>query len=239
MPINIIILAAGTPSHSALKLDYPICLTELNGSSILERIVYNSRNIEDSTYTFAIRKPDIKRFHLDKVARLLVPKAFICSVPDGTQGSACTALLATCGLHSEYELLIISTNELVDLDMSLPVKDFRNRNLDAGTLTFKSVHPRYSYVKINSSNQIIQAAQREPISQHATVGIFWFRNTKSFIDASQCMIRKNVTIDEMFYIAPTLNELILAQKQLGSYPIDVAKYFPLKTEQQANQFEQG
>jgi hypothetical protein len=239
MNTNIIILIAGPVGFNASDGEYPLCLTEFEGISLIERIVANTRNIPNVKYIFALLDRDVERFHLDKVVKLLVQDAVVVKIPTGTNGSACTALLAASQLQNDDALLIISANELVDLDLNQYVSDFEKRKLDGGTLIFRSVHPRYSYVRINKDGFITEAAQQNPISNNATVGIFWFLKVRYFVDGAKNMIRKNASVGGKFYVMPTFNELILNHYRVGFCEIDATKYSPLKSERQVYQFEKS
>jgi len=239
MNISVLILAAGQTGFETHDGDYPLCLTEFDGLSLLERIVRNTRNIEKVKFAFAFLNHEAERFHLDKVSKLLSPGAAVFRMPESTQGSACTALLAASQLDPDSELLIISANELVDVDFSEVVSDFRGRRLDGGVLIFRSVHPRYSYVRLNSERLVIEAAQQDPISHNATAGVFWFAKTKEFVAAAMNLIRKNASVKNKFYVAPTFNELILKQAKIGVRDLELGKYTPLKTERHIQQFEHG
>jgi len=236
---NILVLAAGQQFNSGGETSYPTCLAEIGGVSLLEMIIGNTLNIESSACAFAFLKSDISRYRLDKVARLLRADATVVPIPGATKGSACTALIASCQLPQDDALLIISANELVDLDHSEPVKNFIDQKYHGGVLTFKSVHPRYSYVKIDSSGLVIEAAQQDPISQTATAGVFWFRRTEYFVRAAMSMIRKSAFVGDAFYLAPTFNELILRQMRVGAFPLGNSRYRPLKTSKQTDLFERG
>lgn len=239
MSTNILILAAGPACFETNDGDYPLCLTEVDGTPLLERIVENTRGICNSHYVYAVLDKDVERFHLDAIAELITPGATIVRVPSSTQGSACTALLAASGLHSDAELLVISANELVEINLAEVLTTFRDRGLDGGTITFRSVHPRYSYVRLNDQGLITEAAQQNPISQSATAGVFWFARVADFVEAAKSLIRKNATADGKFYVAPTYNELVLKQKRIGVYQINNGRYHPLKTGRQMQRFEQG
>jgi hypothetical protein len=239
MNISVLILAAGQTGFETHDGDYPLCLTEFDGLSLLERIVRNTRNIEKVKFAFAFLNHEAERFHLDKVSKLLSPGAAVFRMPESTQGSACTALLAASQLDPDSELLIISANELVDVDFSEVVSDFRGRTLDGGVLIFRSVHPRYSYVCLNSERLVIEAAQQDPISHNATAGVFWFAKTKEFVAAAMNLIRKNASVKNKFYVAPTFNELILKQAKIGVRDLELGKYTPLKTERHIQQLEHG
>jgi len=239
MRTNILILAAGQTLQDDPNGTYPACLTEISGVSLLERIVSGARNIKYSKYTFAFREADVEQFHLDSIASHLSLGSRIVAVSESTKGSACTALLASCQLPEEDALLILSANELVELDLAEVVADFSARDLDGGTLIFRSVHPRYSYVRLDREGFVTEAAQRNPISQNATAGVFWYRSTRSFCSATMAMIKKNSSVGGDFFLAPVFNELILDHKKIGVFPLDKDSYYPLKTSRQAQRFELG
>jgi len=240
MTTNIIILAAGkTPVSGSPNDDYPMCLTEINGLSLVERIVINASKINNPRFTFAVLDKEAKRFHLDNIFSVLVENSRTVRIPEGTKGSACTALLSAIQLEKEAPLLIISANELVDIDYSIPINHFETEKKDVGMIAFNSIHPRYSFVRLNDNKEVIQVAQKNPISKHATSGIFWFKRTEDFIEAAMSSIRKGADVDGQYYVAPTVNELILKQLHVGIYEIEGKMYKPLKTVKQLSNFETG
>jgi len=230
--INILILAAAKNTAKEGQPNTPVCLAEINGKSLVERIIDNVKLITNANFVFTFLETETQHFHLDKVASLLVKDSQSISVPEETRGSACTALLAACQLDQSSELLIISANELVDKDLSIVVEDFRTCGLDAGTLTFRSINPRYSFVSLGDDGLIKEAAQRKPISAIATAGVFWFARTSDFVDGTKSLIRKGSSVDGSYFVASVFNELILKQKNIGTFPLELEKYIPLKTEQQ-------
>jgi len=236
---SILILAAGPSLFDSTDEGYPTCLHEHEGVPLIDRIIKNTSNINDKEYAFALRKEDIDKYYLDKIAILLAPGALIINVAAKTKGSACTALLATCQMNPDNDLIIISANELVCVDFSLVITDFKKRKIDAGVLVFKSVHPRYSYVRLDEHELVTQSAQKEPISKNATAGVFWFSKVSLFVEAAKKMIVKNDNLDGEFYIAPVLNEIILQHSKVGIYKLALSCYIPLKSERQFQQYEIG
>lgn len=237
MKTNILVLAAGHVGFETHDGGYPLCLSEFEGVSLIERIVANASEIKNAQFTFALREEDIERFHLDRVVTLLASNAKIVRVPNSTRGSACTALLAACLFKPNEDVLIVSANELVDMNLAEVVEEFRLRSLAGGAISFRSIHPRYSYVRLNEDGFVTEAAQQNPISHHATAGIFWFEKAEKLVDAIKNMIRKDASVGDQFYIAPVFNELILEQGRIGVRCIDLHQYHPLKTERHVYQFE--
>jgi len=240
MKINILFLAAA-PTILENDLDaFPLCLREVENVSLMERVIKNTSDIHGANYIFSFLKRESNRFHLDKIAKLLLPSASIIMLNDVTQGSACTALYSIVSdADDDSELLILSLNEYVDIDYSKVLVNFRSNHYDGGVLTFRSTHPRYSYVSLNEFGLVTEAAQQNPISTNATAGVFWFSRTGDFISASKNMIKKNANVNGKFFIAPVYNELILLQAKIGCYPISNDVYHPLKNERQSLIYETG
>jgi hypothetical protein len=237
--VNVIVLAAGRWGCSEQAREYPLCLEEFDGLSVLGHIVKSTNNFISAQYTFAFLEDEDKRYHLQNIASLLVPGAKCVQVTQLSQGSACTALLVACQLKQDAELIIISTNEVLDLNLAVVVNEFRSRSLDGGLLSFHSSHPRYSYVRLDDNGLVMEVAQRNPISFNATAGFFWYSSTSLFVESAKSMIRKDAHIEGSYFLAPTFNELVLRQKKIGIKEIDLSNYKPLKSEQQLNNYIEG
>lgn len=239
MKVNVLVLAAGHSGYETNDGGSPLCLVEFDGVTLIERLLSNTQSIKNARYTFALRDEEVDRYHLDGVVELLAPGSLVVRVPKVTRGSACTALLAACRFPPQEEVLVISANELVDIDFSDAIADFRERSLDGGALTFRSIHPRYSYVRLDNAGLVTEVAQKNPISLHATTGAFWFARAGDLVEAIKNMIRKDASVDGNFYVALAFNEIILKQGRIGTWEIDPQSYHPLKTEKQIHQFEQA
>ncbi len=234
--MNVLILSAGQEPGDAEK-PYPICLEEFDGVPLIEKIVNSANKISPKHLIASLHTEYINNFHLDRIVQLLCPTATIVSVKGATQGAACTALLALAEFDNSAELLITNGNEFLDIDYSLAVDKFRRDGVDAGVVTFRSIHPRYSYVCVDEADGlVIEASEKVPISKNATAGFYWFSSGELFTSAAQRMIVKDARVNDMFYICPALNELILAGKKIGFFPVDAKSYHPLKTNKQLEQY---
>lgn len=235
--MNFLILAAGSAPVDTHDGAYPLCLAELDGTPMIEKIIQACHALPDARVIVALRDEDTRLYHLDHVVRLVDPRATIVRVREATGGAACTALLAVPHLDNDEELVILNGNELIEVPFATVVGDFRARGLDAGVITFPSIHPRYSYVRLDDRERVIEAAEKRPISRMATAGFYWFARGRDFVAAAQDMIRKNAAVNGLFYICPALNQLVLRQRAIGVHPIEARLYHPFKTERQLLQYE--
>lgn len=211
---------------------YPLYLTELNGTLILERQVANCSQLGRCQFLFCLKTADSKSFQVDSVIRQLDEKAIIVLVPGKTRGAVCTALLAISHLDGADELLLLAVNDLVDVPIAEIVEWFRTKNADGGVVAFHSVHPRYSFAKLDTSGSVCELVEKNPVSRNALASIYYFRKAEDFIECSKELIRKDNPVKGAFYISQVLNEMILLQKKILMYQIPNSAFHPLKTEAQ-------
>ena len=131
-----------------------------------------------------------------------------------TEGAACTALLAKEHINSDEDLLIANSDQFIEYQRQnfISLKDMTS--VDAIVWTFNAVHPKWSFVKTNARGYITEVAEKRPISDIATCGIYWYRKGSDFVKYAEQMIEKNIRVNNEFYIAPVYNELIQDKKSL-------------------------
>lgn len=235
--MKVLILAAGKGNLDPAEGGYPLTLTEFDGVPLIERLITASKALEGAEIIVTLRGDETSQFHLDNIVRLIDPDVQIVRVENETRGAACTALLAISQIDNDEELLILNGNELIDADFASALESFRSRGLSAGTLTFSSVHPRYSYVRLDDDGLVIEAAEKRPISRHATVGFYWFKTGHSMVEAVKEMIRKDDNVGGTYFICPSFNELVLQGLPIGVASISSSRFHPLKTERQIATYE--
>ena len=101
----------------------------------------------------------------------------------------------------------------------LLIYDLLIKNADGGIATFKSTHPKWSYAKINSNNLVSEVAEKKPISDVATVGIYYWKKGLDFVKYAEKMIEKNIRVNNEFYICPVFNEAIEDEKNIYAIPV--------------------
>lgn len=237
--MNILIPMAGS-DELFRKHGFPFAkpVTEIDGRPLVEHAFECLQGLQAKKFVFVIRKEDDLRFHLRDVLNLLDPEAAVIRADGTTAGAACTALLAVEYIHNDDELLIANGDQILDFDVKAAVDSFRERDLDAGTIVFDSVHPRWSFVKTDDRGFVIEAAEKRPISRNATAGVYYFKQGRLFVEAAQSMIRKGASVNGAYFVCPTFNELILDQKRVGIYAVDREKYISLATPQAIEEYEQ-
>jgi dTDP-glucose pyrophosphorylase len=235
--LNVLILAAGATFYEDSDGGYPIYLAEFDGTPLLQKIIQALSQLNIHKIIIACRHHDITHYHIGDISQLLGENISLIDIKGSTQGAACTALLAAPDIENDDELLILGINEVMDVSFADVIHSFRSRKLDAGTITFLSIHPRYSYIKLGEDDLVIEASEKRPISQDATASFYWFNKGSDFVAAVKSMIRKDAHIGGNYFVCPAINEMVLLMKRVGRYKIQNDQYHPLKTERQILSYE--
>jgi len=107
-----------------------------------------------------------------------------------TEGAACTALLAKEYIDNDDDLLIANSDQIIEYQQGNFDYLKTLSSVDSMVFCFNAVHPKWSFVKINSRGFVTEVAEKNPISNIATCGIYWYRKGKDFVKYAQQMIEK-------------------------------------------------
>jgi len=110
----------------------------------------------------------------------------------------------------------------------------QEQDVDGGILTFESTHPKWSYAKTDENGIITEVAEKKPISNKATVGIYYWKKGSDYVSFAENMIQKNIRTNNEFYVCPVFNEAINAGKKIVSYNIE--KMWGLGTPEDLNYY---
>jgi dTDP-glucose pyrophosphorylase len=190
----------------------------------------------DCEYIFLVRKKHVEMYSglLDTLDRITNGRFNYVEVDGLTEGAACTALLAEKYINDEEGLLIANSDQIIDYEAQnfLTLKSLTN--VDSMVFTFNAVHPKWSFVKTNSRGFVTEVAEKRPISNIATCGIYWYRHGSDFVKYAKQMIDNNIRVNNEFYIAPVYNELIKDGKTL--IPFYVHKMWGIGTPEDLKNF---
>jgi dTDP-glucose pyrophosphorylase len=137
-----------------------------------------------------------------------------------TEGAACTTLLAKEFIDNDMHLLIANSDQFVEWDSTRFYYQLTDQNADAGIATFKSTHPKWSYAKLGNDGFVTEVAEKNPISENATVGIYYWNKGSDYVRYAEQMILKNIRTANEFYVCPVFNEAILDNKKISIWSID-------------------
>lgn len=223
--LNILIPMAGEGSRfKQVGYKVPKPLIPINGKPMIMRVVDNL-NI-DANYIFAIRKDHEEEFSISEQLLKYVPNAKFVIVDSLTEGAACTTLLAKELINNGKELMIVNSDQLVEFNSGEFYHAMNNENIDGGILTFQSNETKWSYAQLDKNNVVTRIAEKEVISNHATVGIYYWSKGSDYVRYAEQMISKDIRYGQAFngrgefYVAPVYNEAISDKKVFRVYDVE-------------------
>jgi dTDP-glucose pyrophosphorylase len=236
--INILIPLAGTNQFfNESEFPYPKPLIEINDKTMIEHVINNFDDIkEEKQFIFIVNTDDCKKFHLDNVLNLLTDyKCRIIKIDSETKGAACSAMMAIEYINNDNPLIIANADQLFDDNLEEIITTFKD--VDGGVISFDSIHPRWSYARLDDEKYIAETAEKRPLSKHAIAGFFYFKRGEDFIESAMNMIKKDANVNGLYYISPTLNEMVLRNKKLSINKIENCKYHTFYTPQKIQEYE--
>lgn len=236
--INVVVPMVGSSQFfDEAEYKYPKPLIEINGKTMIELFLENfSKFSKDVNFIFIVNDDDCRKHHLDNVLNLLTDhKCQIIRIAKETKGAACSVLMAIQSIQGETRLIIANSDQILDIDFNHIIETFKD--CDAGVVTFNSVHPKWSYVKLNNKGFVIESAEKKPLSNHAIAGFYYFATGDIFIESAFDMIKKDASVNGLYYISPVFNELVLKNKKVKTFKIDSGQYHSFYNPQKIKDYE--
>ena len=217
--LNILIPMAGAGSRfEQAGYTFPKPLIDVRNKPMIQVVVENL-NIK-SNFIYIVQKSHREKYNLDTLLNLITPKCKVIEVDGITEGAACTALLAKKYINNSSPLFFANSDQFVEWDSNEFMYKMNETKADGGIVTFKATHPKWSFAKINSKGLVTEVAEKNPISNIATVGYYFWKQGSDFVKYAEQMIKKNIRVNNEFYVCPVFNEAIRDNKEIRTFNVN-------------------
>ena len=217
--LNVLIPMAGAGSRfEQAGYTFPKPLIDVRNKPMIQVVVENL-NIK-ANYVYIVQKKHREKYNLDTLLNLITPGCKIVEVDGLTEGAACTALLAKEYINNDAPLFFANSDQFVEWDSNEFMYKINETNADGGIVTFEATHPKWSFAKVNELGLVTEVAEKNPISNIATVGYYYWKHGSDFVKYAEQMINKNIRVNNEFYVCPVFNEAIQDNKQIRTFNID-------------------
>lgn len=227
--LNIIIPAAGDGRRfKEAGYEEPKPLIKIKGKPMIQRVVENLWMAETKTYIVTREPKD------------LFPKmkdTTIINLTEPTGGAVETVLKVKDIINNDTPLIVANCDQLL-----LPKKLVNiffifcsMTNYDSVIMTFNSTNPHHSYLRVHKG-LVVEAAEKELISDIAVAGIYFFRKGSDFVKYAEEMIEKDIRYNGEFYISSMFNLLVADGKSIRPYEVDAHNKVMIGTPEELNIF---
>jgi dTDP-glucose pyrophosphorylase len=220
----IIPLAGSSELYTNAGFSYPKPLVEIDGKPMIQIVIEQFQSItEPFQAVFILKDEDVRKFHLDNTIRLLAPNSEIVKLKSDTKGALCSILMTIDSLSDDDRILVLNGDQIINHNFQSILQSFDERKADVGIVTFPSVHPRWSYARIEHG-EVVQTAEKNPISNAAIAGFYFFAKAQDFFaNAFQCIL-DDVQINGNFFTSSVINEYILKNQKVVNFGINKTDY---------------
>jgi dTDP-glucose pyrophosphorylase len=231
--LNVLIPMAGAGSRfEAAGYTFPKPLIDVEGKPMIQVVVDNLNM--DANYIYVVQKAHREKYNLDTLLNLITPGCKIVETNGLTEGAACTALLAKEFINNDAPLFFANSDQFVEWDSNEFMYKMNETKADGGIVTFKAIHPKWSFAKINELGLVTEVAEKNPISDNATVGYYFWKQGSDFVKYAEEMIAKDIRVNNEFYVCPVFNQAIEDNKEIRTFNIN--KMWGLGTPEDLNYY---
>lgn len=232
--INYVICAAGEGSRFKADLEgIPKPAIMLNGKSLLEWSldslpIFNDDKIIIITQSKHRLKEKLfyeinKKYPFNDVEWLELSYL--------TTGQLETAVLAEMYLDSSGSICIYNSDSYFKSKGLL--SSILNKDNDGVIPCAEVEGSSWSFCKTDGKNRIIEVKEKKRISNWASIGFYYFKDTYKFLDRAKQHLSKDLSGDE-YYVAPLYDEYIKKGETIALDPI--TEFYPMGTPSQIEDF---
>lgn len=231
--LNVLIPMAGAGSRfEKAGYTFPKPLIDVNGEPMI-KVVSENLNLE-ANFIYIVQKSHREKYNLDTLLNLVSPNCTIVEVDGLTEGAACTTLLAKDFINNDQPLIMANSDQFIEWDSNEFMYKMNETGADGGIVTFTSTHPKWSFAKINENGFVTEVAEKNPISDIATVGVYFWKHGSDYVKYAEQMISKEIRVNNEFYVCPVFNEAISDGKKIRTFNIE--KMWGIGTPEDLNYF---
>jgi NDP-sugar pyrophosphorylase family protein len=218
--LNIVVPIAGRGSRFAKAgYDRPKPLILVHGQPMIHTVVRNVRPRRPHRFVFLALREHLVNFPLQETLRNIAPGCIVIPVGSVTEGAACTVLLARELIDTCDPLMLVNSDQWVDVSIDEYLDELPRTNADGVIMTMTAHDPKWSFVALDNRRRVTRVVEKTVISEEATVGIYAFRQGRHFVHAADRMIAKNLRVNGEFYVAPVYNELVADGAAIVTYNV--------------------
>jgi HAD superfamily hydrolase (TIGR01509 family) len=192
--------------------DVPKPFIEVDGKHMYETVL-DSMGIQSERILLARRWGDA-RYDLTKKP---LRQTKVIEVALLTEGAACTVLLSRKEMTPEKSLIIVNSDNIVRFDYPRMMREVKRRKADGAIVVFTDTDPKWSFAKIGPDGYVTEVAEKNPISDQATAGVYFWTKSTDFAWYADRMIMQNKRVRNEFYVCPVYNEAVADGKKIIAY----------------------
>ncbi len=213
--IVVVPMAGRGSRYSEQGFDMPKPLISVAGKPMIYWALKSLEGMKYKKIIFVALKEHEERYAIRKLLRAILDGHFeLVLIEEVTEGQLCTVMMAKDYFESREGLLVIASDSLIKSEIG---KEISKKNSETKGIISVINLPgdRWSFAKTNSSNQVVEVAEKVRISDNASTGIYYFSDAIEFQKIAEEIINGHEKIKGEYYVIPVYQKMIQNQQKVA------------------------
>jgi dTDP-glucose pyrophosphorylase len=191
----------------------PKPLIEINGKPMLYYAFKSVRDVPYEKVIFIALKEHELTFGVSKLIKEQIVSDFeLILLDDVTEGQLCTVLTASYFFQPNQSILIAASDSYIESNIA---EELKNTSMDGLISVITLPGEQWSFAKTDKTGRVVEVAEKTRISDHASTGIYYFKDSKLFEHYAYQLMQQKETTKGEYYIMPLYNKLIAQSAEIG------------------------
>ena len=215
--IHVVVPMAGLGSRfTVANYTMPKPFIDVLGKPMIFWVIDNMRKGIDGTkidlrFHFIMRAEHRNRYGFEEQLARMGINATFHETSATTAGAACSVLLAAAEIDNDQPLVIINSDQYLEININEFYRSLLNPAYDGIISTFYQPDRsdlKWSYAALDPNGIVTEVKEKVWIGPNATTGLYGWRCGSDFVRYANQMIAKNIRTNGEFYVCPVYNEAI-------------------------------
>lgn len=151
--------------------------------------ISNFIDVED--ITFVVLQQHIDEFKIDEIIRKYFPNSKIEVIPQLLNGAVLTCMEGVKHINDELPIIFNDCDHMFICEEFYKFcKAGKFDELDGALLTFESNDPKYSFLEMDETGNVIHTVEKKAVSNNAICGAYYFKNKELFLNCANEYLSK-------------------------------------------------
>jgi len=187
---------------------------------------------QSDKWIFICRKEHVENYKIDDILKREIPNVNIITVDKTTEGQAVTCLLAKNLIDRKEPLFIGCCDAGMVWNKNKWETLIVDKSIDAVIWTFTKQFnliinsKAWGWVDVDGEENVVKRVSVKvpisdvPFNDQAIIGNFWFKTGQLFIDMAEELIRRNIRVNNEFYVDSIPNVMLEHGKKVVTFVVD-------------------
>ena len=235
--VNVVVPMAGAGSRLEGYSELPKPMILVKGHTILEHSLNSLDLNREHKFTFVVRDTHEEEFgvseYIDKIMPYLGSHEIV--ITGETEGQACSVAKAIEG-KKDHPFVVLNADNYIDMDTIWFYEEIAKCNTGVVTVFPEPARTgKWSYAELGVGDTVLRLKEKDPFTDTAVAGLFYFASSKKFLETLEFMQHPNYGHGEEYFISPLIQVMAWRYKVYFKY-FYIDKMWSLGTSEEIQEF---